>query len=344
MSKTIFDLVTAKYLASYWTAMGNSDTNLTAALFPTQKQLGLDLKWIKGSRGLPVVLKVSAFDAAAIPRPRIGFSEVKAQMPYNKESTYIDEELRQQLNMVIMSGNQAIIDSVMTRVFDDQMRLLRGAAARREQMRAMLLTTGAIAIASNGQEYEYDYQITHKENAKTPWSDPDSNPIEDIRLAQEVIQGETGEVLTRAMCDALSWRNLLKNERIRHTILAFTRATTSIISESDVRKFLLSEVGISVVVNYQRYKEENGTVMPYVPANTFSLFPSGSLGNTWFGTTPAESDLMNSNIANVAIVDTGVSITTSARIDPVQVETIVAQICLPSLERADSIYILNTGN
>ena len=344
MYKTIFDLITAIHIAAYWLEVGNSDTHFTESLFPVQKQLGLDLKWIKGSKGLPVVLKPSAFDAAAIPRVRVGFVEKKTNMPHFKESMYIDEELRQELNKVIQTGNQQYIDAILNHVFEDQAQLLRGTAARREQMRCMLLTTGVIAMTGNGQNYEYDYQLTHKENAIIGWDDPDSDPLEDIRIAKETIQSETGEVLTRAMCDGLSWKNLRNHPRFKAMLAPVSLAVGNISSLTDdtLKRFIFDQVGLEVLVNYNRYKEEDGTTYPYVPANTFSMFPDGNLGNTWFGTTPAESDLMGGKAANVAIVDTGVSITTAERVDPVQVETIVAQICLPSFERADSIYILDT--
>ena len=79
-----------------------------------------------------------------------------------------------------------------------------------------------------------------------------------------------------------------------------------------------------------------------MPENTFVMFPDGDLGKTWFGTTPAESDLMSGSVANVSITDTGVAVTTVQKADPVQVETIVSMICLPSFEAADQVYILDT--
>ena len=346
MPKTIFDIVTAQHIAELWTEVGYADTGMTIPLFPAAKQLGLDLKWIKGANGVPVVMKASAFDAHAIPRARIGFSELKAQMPYFKESTYVDEELRQNLNNVIASGNQALIDVITRRIFNDDFRLLLSASARREQMRCMLLTTGVIAMISNGQNYEFDYQVKHKANSATAWSDfANSDPIEDIRIAKEAIARDTGEVLTRAMCDGISWKNLRNNARIKNALAPVSLAVGNISSLSDnaLSRFILDEVGITVEVNLNHYKDEDGVSYPYVPDNTFVLFPSGALGNTWFGTTPAESDLMSSGIANVSVVDVGVAITTAERVDPVQVETIVSQICLPSLEKADSLYILDTA-
>ena len=89
---TIFDFVNANEMVSYWSTLTKDRTPyLGETLFPAQKKLGLDLKWIKGSAGLPVVLKPSAFDVGAVPRPRIGFDKLSAEMPFFKESLYIDE-------------------------------------------------------------------------------------------------------------------------------------------------------------------------------------------------------------------------------------------------------------
>ncbi|MBR5632709.1 MAG: hypothetical protein IKW68_01910, partial [Clostridia bacterium] len=48
--------------------------------FPNDKKRGISLKWLKGAKGLPVVLKTSAFDVHAIPRARIGFEKLTAEI------------------------------------------------------------------------------------------------------------------------------------------------------------------------------------------------------------------------------------------------------------------------
>lgn len=342
---SIFDIVTAQQLAAYWNGIGQTETYMTQELFPNAKQLGLNLKWIKGARGRSIVLKASAFDAQAIPRPRIGFTQMLEEMPFFKESSYISEELRQQFNMILMSNNQAYIDSAAARVFDDEMRLIRAAAQRREQIRAMLISTGTIAFKSNGQDFTFDYGIKpeHKITVETAWEDTDADILEDIRQGKETIQSDTGDVIARAICDGLTWKNLRNNESIRKSIFAFNAGTGGILSDRILKTFILDELGIDVLVNDLKYTEEDGTSVRYVPENTFAMFPAGQLGNTWFGTTPAESDLMSMSSANVAVVDTGVAIMTEKITDPVQVNTIVSQICLPSFERAESLYILNTS-
>ena len=341
---TIFDLMQSQELVAYWQELVKDEAPYPCEeLFPNNKKRGLKLDWLKGARGLPIVLKTSAFDAAAVPRGRIGFDKLSANMPYFKESTFIDEELRQELNMVLETGNQVYVDAVMNRVFDDEMRLLRGARASRERMRMMALTTGAIAMASNGQSFVFDYGVTHKGTASVSWSDREnSDPIEDIRQAKEAIEQETGCTITRAMCDGKTWRDLRNNEKIKKEIFVLTNGVGAL-TNKQLDNYIADQLdGLKIRVNKYRYKDEQGNTQAFMPADTFVMFPDGVLGTTWFGTTPAESDLMAGNAANVSITDTGVAVTTVQKADPVNVETIVSMICLPSFESADEVYIIDT--
>lgn len=341
---TIFDLVQSQELVAYWQELINDEPPYPGEeLFPDDKKRGLNLDWLKGAKGLPIVLKTSAFDASAVPRGRIGFEKLSTQMPYFKESTYIDEELRQELNMVLETGNQVYIDSVLNRIFDDEMRLVRGARAARERMRMMALTTGVVIMASNGQAFTYDYGLTHKATVSVSWSDyKNSDPIEDIRVSKEEIEQETGTKITRAMCDSQVLRDLRNNEKIKNEIYA-DRQNIGAITNDMVKTYISDQLdGLKIATNDKRYKDENEETQKFMPENTFVMFPDGALGKTWFGTTPAESDLQSGNAANVTITDTGVAVTTVQKVDPVNVETIVSMICLPSFESADEVYIIDT--
>lgn len=340
----IFDLVTAPELTAYWETMSKDrPPYLGETLWNNQKKLGLNLKFIKGSNGSPVVLKPSAFDVGVVPRTRIGFERLSAEMPFFKESTYIDEELRQQLNMVLETGNQAYIDSVVNQVFNDEVRLLEGARARREMMRMMALTTGAISITANGQNYDFDYGMpnSHKDTVTKSWSDTTADIIGDIRAGQDIIETDTGVRPTRAVCDSKTWSNLKKNQAISKMVYTLNGGNL-LVSDARIRALLKDELDLEVVVYSKLYTGDAGTTVKYIPDNTFVLFPTGTLGNTWFGTTPEESDLMSSKVANVSITDTGVAVTTMEKADPVNVETKVSMVSLPSFETADQVFILDT--
>lgn len=339
---TIFGLVTSDQITAYWESQTqNRKPYLGEELFPSQQKLGLSIKWIKGSQGLPVVLKPSAYDVAAKKRDRIGFDKLNMDMPFFKESTYIDEELRQELNKVLETGNQAYIDSIMNQVFNDTTNLLDGAAAQRERMRMMALTTGAISMKANGQNYDYDYGIpaNHKIEAKKSWDDPSATIIDDIRDLQDLIEDETGVRPERAVCSRKTFGYIRRNNEIRQVILGSD--ATAPVSDTKILDYIMDELKLDIVVYNKKAKDEKGKEFQYVADDVFAIFPQGKLGTGWFGTTPEQSDLMAGSAANVSITDVGVAVTTSKKIDPVNVETKVSMIYLPSFETANQVGIID---
>lgn len=337
---SIFELVTSDAIVAYWeTQSQNAEPYLGEELFPSQQKLGLTIKYIKGASGLPVVLKPSAYDVEAMKRDRIGFEKLSMDMPFFKEATYIDEELRQELNKVMESGNEAYIDSVMNQVFNDETNLLKGASAQRERIRMMALTTGAVSISANGQNYDYDYGIpsNHKVTAKKSWNDPTADIVGEIREWLDTVEDDTGVRPSRAVCSRKTFGYLRANKMIRQAIHGSD--ATAPVSDSKILDYLMDELGIDVVVYSKKYKSEQGTETPYVADDSFTIFPSGALGTGWFGTTPEQSDLLAGSAANVSITDTGVAVTTTKKTDPVNVETKVSMIYLPSFEAANSVLI-----
>lgn len=342
---SIFDLIISSEIVAYWELLlQDREPFMGEELFPDDKKLGLTLSWLKGANGMPVVLKPSAFDVQAIPRPRIGFEKMSTEMPFFKESKYIDEELRQDLNKVMESNNQAYIDTIVNRIFADEMELLEGASVQRERMRMMALTTGTIVMEGNGQVYEYDYGMpeSHKVTVTKAWSDPSAPILEDIRTGIQKIEEDTGVTVERAVTSGKILGYMRKNTEIRATINS-DENPNKYISDNKIIQLLEDEFNLTVVKNEKRYKDESGTEQRYVDEDSFVMFPSGALGKTWFGTTPEESDLLASGVANVTITDTGVAVTTMTKADPVNVETKVTMICLPDFPTADQIYILDTS-
>lgn len=339
---TIFELVTSDQITAYWESQAqNRKPYLGEELFPSQQKLGLSIKWIKGSQGLPVVLKPSAYDVAAKKRDRIGFDKLNMDMPFFKEATYIDEELRQELNKVLETGNQAYIDSIMNQVFNDTTNLLEGAAAQRERMRMMALTTGKISMKANGQNYDYDYSIpdNHMVDSSKAWSDPTAIIIDDIRDLMDLIENETGIRPERAVCSRKTFGYIRKNNEIRQAILGSD--ATAPVSDTKIFDYIMDELKLDVVVYNKKAKDEKGNEFQYVADDTFVIFPQGKLGTGWFGTTPEQSDLMAGSAANVSITDIGVAVTTSKKTDPVNVDTKVSMIYLPSFETADQVGIID---
>ena len=81
-----------------------------------------------------------------------------------------------------------------------------------------------------------------------------------------------------------------------------------------------------------------------MPDDVVVLLPSGNLGNTYYGTTPEESDLMTGTDATVAIVNGGTAITTYKEPHPVQVVTVVSCALIPSFEAIDDVAICDVAH
>lgn len=342
--KTIYDFVISDEIVAYWESpAGGSEDYLGEGLWPEQQKMGLKLEWVKGAGGLPVVLKPSAFDVVAQKRGYIGFDTLTTYMPFFKEGHDINEELRQLLNQMLETGNQSYIDNILNNIFNGTMDLLKGAAAQRERMRMMALTTGYITIAANGQAYDYDYALPedHKVEAVKAWSDPTADIMEDIRDWMDTIEADTGERPERAVCSRKTFSYLRKNKEIRSAIVGSD--ATPAVKDQAILDYLYDDFGLDLEVYAKKYRDEANQVKPYVPDDTFVMFPSGPLGTGWFGTTPEQSDLMSGNAANVSITDTGVAVTTSKKVDPVNVVTKVSMIYLPSFEQADKVLIASVG-
>ena len=108
----IFDLVSAKNIAQYWIEKNvNEQPLLGETLFPYQKEIGIQLDWIKGAKNQPIALRLSAYDVKSIRRDRKGFEKYTTEMPFFKESMYIDEKLRQELSRMIQTNNEELVNS-----------------------------------------------------------------------------------------------------------------------------------------------------------------------------------------------------------------------------------------
>lgn len=339
----IFDLVTSSNLVAYWIEQDLNDVTVGDQLFPFKKEIGIELDWIKGANQQVVGLRLSAWDSKAIRRDRKGIEKYKTEMPFFKESMVVDEKLRQQLNTLLQTQNEAIIRTMIAKIFDDEIKLIKAAYETVERARMQVLTTGTLTLASNGQAYEYDYGMPddNKVTVTTAWSANNSDPVKDITDAQEAAKAK-GYKLTRAMCNTNCLKNLLNNTNIKNTLYVLAGGNISL-TMNDVRKYVEDRTGITIYVNDNGYVAENGTFTKYFSDDTFVLFPDGPLGATHYGTTPEESDLMNGGTAaEVSLVNNAVAVTTSKIVDPVNVETKVSMVMLPSFEMADAVWILDT--
>jgi hypothetical protein len=360
MAKSIFEIFESKAIAAYWTDINvnMADPTIGAQFFPVSKQTGLELAWIKGKNNLPVALQPAAFDTKAPLRDRIGVKEVSTEMPFFREAMRIGEKDRQNIETLLAKGD-AFAQPTIMRIYDDIKNLVDGANVQPERMRMSLLWSGKITIiasAENGRDiaYDYNYDVSGEwatdNNLELLTDDrwlvatrTTSDPITVLLTAVAKMKTEKGVTPTRVLMNTTTFTGMIASDSIKKAMNPLG-ATSMILGQKGAQTYIEGETGLSIIVYDKMYKNEQGVDTKYFPDNYCTLLPGYALGNTWYGTTPEEFDLMSGNAgASVSIVNTGVAITTVKEPHPVNVQTIVSEIILPSFERMEDIYVIKTA-
>lgn len=330
-------------IAANWTEIAsNRIPYLGEGLFPAKKKTGLDLRWIKGSKGAPISLMPSAFDAKATFRDRIGVSAIETEMPFFREGFKIKERDRQEI-LRATESNDPYVEAVLARMFDDANELIEAANVVAERERMGLLFHGDIAFKANGVDYSYNYGLQNVTilSGTSLWTAPTTaDPIKDIKTVADTIRSNTGSEIAVAIMNSYTFGLLAATDAIKNRFLTTTGRSFSYLTDAEVKAVVADTLGVQIVIYDKVYRDEDKVAHKFVPDGRVSLIPAGPLGNTWYGTTPEEADLYGNPAASVAIVNTGVAITRIVDTHPVNLNTFASEIVLPSFERIDEVGIL----
>lgn len=335
----------------------NNIQYLGRGLFPAKKKAGLDLSWIKGKKGLPVSLKPSTFDTKATFRDRIGVKKIETEMPFFREGYLLKEKDRQEI-LRAKDSNDPYVQAVLDSIFDDVNNLVAGADVVPERMIWQLLAPEdgnvGISISANGVDYTYPYDPDGEwkssnyvaiTKAEDQWNAAEScDPIGDLMEMQDKVEDATGVRPDVAVMSKTTFGYLSQSAKVRSAILAQNPTANIVLTPDVVRTAISAILGLDIIVYNKKYKNESGAASTFYPDNYVTLLPYGvPLGSTYYGTTPEEADLMNSNQANVAIVGTGIAVSQIVIPHPVNLETIVSEIVLPSYEGMDYVGVIKVA-
>lgn len=351
------EFFTPRAIAEYWeSAYSNQLPYLGSAFFNTRQKAGLDLKWIKGSKGIGVSLMPSAFDAKAKFRDHAGFSVTETEMPFFREGYLVKEKDRQEL-MRIQDSSDPYGREIIARIYDDAANLIEGARIVPERMIWMLLAPDngncKISIAANGCDYTYNYDkngtwkssnYTAITTADDKWSAATTaDPIADLMKVKQTALGRNGTQLTTAIMSEKTFGYLLKSSTIKSAILAQNSTANVIVTTNVVKNLVSVLLGVNIITYSKQYQDESKNTKAYYPDDYVTLVPTGNLGTVWRGITPEEADLRGGRNADVSIVDNGIALTRIINPHPVNVELYASEIVLPSFERMDDVYVMKVA-
>lgn len=347
------ELITPAAVAANWQESGsNMIPYLGLGLFPRRKKAGLDLSWLKGSRGLPVSLMPSTFDAKATFRDRIGIEKLATEMPFFREGFKIKERDRQEL-LRIQDANDPYLLALLERVYDDAADLIAAADVVAERMIMQLLFpvngNAGISIKANGVDYTYNYDSdgswkTANYLALTGndlWTAAETaDPFKAFKTLKDTVRENTGTENTIAIMNSTTFNLLAATKAVKERYLSTSGLTLGYLTETEVKNVVSGTSRLNIAIYDKQYRDESKVAHKFVPDGYVCLVPEGFLGATWYGTTPEEADLLGSGRAEVEIVNTGVALTRVLEEHPVNINLFASEIVLPSFERMDEVAVL----
>ena len=357
----IFDYVNAPEMAAYITEKyrtSNQTPLLGATLFPKDVYNGTDISWLKGADSLPVSINPSNYDAKATMRERTSFGKMSTEMAFFREATKIGEKERQEINKLLYHPSSALALPIIRNIFDDVARIAEGVDIQAEYMRMQLLQYGKFTVKSLDETavYTYDYNMAsdHKISVTDKWNQPaGSDPVQDIIDACDKAETATGVRPTRAIMNRNTFKLMCQTESVRKALCVGLRSDSwqaLYMSDQEVQGYIEAKTGVSIAIYNKMYTTLDaaslipnlGAAKTFVDDGKVILLPPTTLGKTWFGTTPEQSDAMSGalNGAQVATLANGSTLTTYREPHPVNVVQIVSACMIPSFEMINNVYVL----
>lgn len=355
---------TARAIGSVWNRYQESlgtAPYLGRSFFGTDKRMGLELKFIKGAKGLPVALKGSNFDAKAPLRDAIGFKEIANSMPFFRESYMVTEKDEQDYMNYLAANNDGMTNQILREIMKNPLDLVLGADVVPERMIWQLLAPAdgvpkIDVVVDGGERYVIDYTsdagVEYKKNhfvelsGTNTWNNAaTATPIQDLVDMQDLHETNTGEKLSTFAMNKKTWKQFVAAEDTRKQVQgALAYQNGMMLKESDVKAYLLDNYNITVLVYNKMYIGEDKQTHTFIPDGmvTGISATANMLGTVWYGTTPEERSGKLTD-GSLSLVNTGVAIYTYTTNHPINTHCVVSEIVLPSYENMDSVVVMKVA-
>lgn len=311
---------------------------LGESLFPERKIQDIEFDMILGRGGVPVSASVHAFDTQtqiasreAIQRGAQALALIKRQIPIREKEIIKIQNPR----------TDSELEFVLSQLYNDSEKMLESVRVRVEAMRMELASTGKVKIEENGVKVTLDYGLPSGNKKSFDWSNLEkAKPLDDIKTLVKAVKTQSGTVATRALTSSTVIDTICSCLSVRKAI--FGTNSDMIVTLEDLNK-LLSRMGLPKFVAYDElYRIETAKgfeTKRYFPEKTISIFSSNTLGETIYGLTAEEIELIGDGNMDEASMIGNIFVGSYSTVDPVAKFTKAAATALPSAPHADEIGI-----
>lgn len=309
---------------------------LGETLFPEVKKQSLEFDMIKGGSSLPVIASVHAFDTEA----EIGSREASSQaieLAFIKRKMQLKEK---DIIAIESPRNAAEQKYLMQQVYNDIDTLTAGVRARVEAMRMEVLANGTVTLDENELDMTVNYHVPDENKEALTgtglWTNPDSDPIEDLLRWADQLNGSA----TRALTSGAVLTSLLRHPKVIGAL--FGKDSMRVATRADLNAFMTQHELPVIGVYNQKYRKQGKdgkyTTHRYFPNNKFAMFGDGALGETLYGPTPEENRLVRDPAVNESKIGNVLAMVYEESLDPVSTWTKAVATAIPSFPTADEVF------
>jgi len=320
-----------------YTRQKQEEPNLGNLLFPSIKQSELTIGMIKGANKKSVTAQVYAPDSTTKLSGRDEISTIVLDMALVKDSKRLNER---DLLYLANPRTQAERNETILKIFDDVTNTIDSVYRRINMMRFEVLQTGKLTLNENGVKGTIDYGMpaNHQVTLATAkqWGKDGSTPLEDIFTWTDTIVADQGVLPTRAITDKGTLSLLLRDPAIKKAINGVN--ADKMLTRQELNAFLAQQDLPQLISYDEKYIDFNGKSVNLITPGNFILLPEGKLGNTYFGPTAEELELVGKS----GIESTSRDFITSViyrQEDPVGRITKSVARAIPTFEAGNEVFV-----
>lgn len=312
--------------------------------------LSADLKWGSASvDGSVVSADVVAMDSELPLKRRDAIETASGDIPKVGMKYKLTE--KQLSDIDTMRAKGVALVNVVTKVFSDMKKSVFGVYERNEFMFLQAVSTGQTLVEDQnnvglGVRVDFGYKDANKFNSTTPWSDPDAKIVDDIKAIQKA--GKTkGVKSTVIMMDDITAGYVSDNNQVKNNFafaggIATVGANVPSLDDEQLITFFKRKFGLTLkIVDRTVITEKNGvrTVQTPWESGIVAFLPTDRIGRLVYGVlaedTRRDPSIMYEKVEYILVKKWHTN-------EPFSEFTSSQALCLPVIDNAGSIYLLNS--
>lgn len=315
------------------------------------QELSTDLKWGSSSvDGSIVAADVVAMDSALPLKRQDSLSTATGDIPKAGMKLKLTE--KQLSDIDTMKAKGVALVEIVKKVFGQVKKVVFGIYERNESMFLEALSTGVTLVEDTdnvglGIRVDFGFKDENKFNATKPWSDPTAKVVDDIKAILKTAKNK-GIKLKVVMLDDVTAGYLTENEQIKNNFafaggIATVAANVPNLDDEQLVTFIQRKFGLKlIVVDRTVITEKNGVRTVHTPweAGIVTFLPSENVGRLVYGIlaedTRRDPAIMYEKVEYILVKKWHTN-------EPFSEFTSSQALCLPVIDNASSIYLLNSN-